>query len=158
MKISLRDAKKSDVPKFYRMHADPEANRAGSFIPRTRKDFYAHWDKVLGNRLNVKQTLICDGKVAGYMVHFVRTGTGKKKFTEVGYWIDRKYWGKGLATEGLRLLLIQRKKRPVFAWVAKKNPGSIRVAEKCGFKVVKEDTYTNPAGVVVEGYLLKLAR
>ncbi len=154
----LRDATPRDVPAFYRMHADPEANRRGSFIPRTRPDFYAHWKKVLKNRLNLKQTIVYKGRVAGYLVSFVRTGTGKMPFREVGYWIDRKYWGLGLASEGLRQLLVWHKKRPLFARVAKKNPGSRKVAENNGFKVIKEDEYENAAGVRVEEYLLKLSR
>lgn len=156
--VTLRDATARDVPAFYRMHADPEANRRGSFIPRKRADFFKHWKKVLKNRLNVKQTIVYKGRVAGYVVRFVRTGTGKKPFREVGYWIARKYWGLGLASEGLRLLLKQRKERPVFARVAKKNPASLRVAQNCGFKVVAEDEYQNEAGVTVEEYLLKLSR
>jgi RimJ/RimL family protein N-acetyltransferase len=40
--------------------------------------------------------------------------------------------------------------------VARHNIGSRRVLEKCGFKVIGEDTYTNPAGVEVEEFILKL--
>ena len=156
--LRLRNATPRDVPAFYRMHADPEANRRGSLIPRKKAAFFAHWKKVLKNRLNVKQTIVYKGRVAGYLVSFTRTGTGKKPLREVGYWIARKYWGLGLATEGLRQLLQERKKRPLYARVAKKNPGSLRVAQKCGFKIVKEDEYQNEAGVRVEEYLLKLSR
>lgn len=156
--IELRDARRGDVPAFYAMHADPEANRAGAFVPRKKAEFFRHWAKVLKNRLNLKKTLLKDGAVAGYLVSFYRTGTGKPKKREVGYWIAREHWGQGLATEGLRLLLREHRVRPLFARVAKTNPASRRVAEKCGFKVVKEDRYRNAAGKEVAEYVLKLSR
>lgn len=157
MAIELRDALPRDVPAFYAMHADPEANRRGSFVPRKKADFFKHWKKVLENRLIVKKAVLHDGEVAGYVVSFFRTGTGKPKRREIGYWIAREYWGKGLATEGLRLLLANHHTRPLFARVAKKNPGSRRVAEKCGFKIVEEGSYRNEAGKDVEEFLLRLS-
>ena len=48
------------------------------------------------------------------------------------------------------------KTRPLFAHVAKHNVRSQRVLEKCGFKVIGEDKYTNPAGAEVEEFILKL--
>jgi RimJ/RimL family protein N-acetyltransferase len=48
------------------------------------------------------------------------------------------------------------KTRPLYAHVAKHNVGSRRVLEKCGFKVIGEDSYTNPGGVKVEEFVLKL--
>jgi RimJ/RimL family protein N-acetyltransferase len=154
--IRLRDARPSDVPAFYRMHADPEANRRGSFVPRKKAAFFKHWRKVLGNRLNLKKTIVYEGRVAGYVVSFYRTGTGKPKRREIGYWIARRHWGKGLATAGLTELLKTHKTRPLFARVAKKNPGSKKVALKCGFKVFAQDSYKNEAGKTVEEFILKL--
>lgn len=156
--ILLRNATQRDVPALYRMHADPEANRAGSFTPRTRPDFFKHWRKVLKNRLNLKKVIVHEGKIAGYIVSFFRTGTGKPKVREIGYWIAREHWGKGLATAALKALLEIHHTRPLIARAAKANPGSVRVAQKCGFKIVKEDSYVNEAGKTVEEYLLRLAR
>ncbi|MDE2140878.1 MAG: GNAT family N-acetyltransferase [Elusimicrobia bacterium] len=156
--IQLRDAKRGDVPAFYAMHADPEANRAGAFVPRKKADFFKHWAKVLKNRLNLKKAVLHNGKLAGYLVSFYRTGTGKPKKREIGYWIAREHWGKGIATGGLRLLLQEHRIRPLFARVAKTNPASRRVAEKCGFKLHKEDSYRNEAGTNVQEYILKLAK
>lgn len=158
MTIEVRDAKLSDVPAFYVMHADPEANRRGAFVPRKKSDFFKHWTKVIRNRLILKKTVLHNGKVAGYVVSFYRTGTGKPKRREIGYWIAREYWGKGLASEGLRLLLEDHNTRPLYARVAKTNPASLRVAEKCGFKIVREAAYKNEAGKDVEEFILKLSK
>ena len=158
MTIEVRDAKPRDVSAFYTMHADPEANRRGAFVPRKKADFFKHWTKVLENRLILKKAVLHEGKVAGYVVSFFRTGTGKPKRREIGYWIAREYWGKGLASEGLRLLLKYHHTRPLFARVAKMNPASLRVAEKCGFKIIKETSYRNEAGKDVEEFILKLSK
>jgi RimJ/RimL family protein N-acetyltransferase len=152
----LRDAKPKDVPAFYRMHADPRANRAGAFVPRKKPDFFKHWKKVLNNRLNLKKTIVHEGEVVGYIVSFYRTGTGKPKRREIGYWIAREHWGKGLASAALEELLKTHKTRPLYARVAKTNPASRRVAEKCGFKKLSEGSYKNEAGKTVEEVVLTL--
>ncbi len=54
---------------------------------------------------------------------------------EVTYWIDRAYWGKGIATAALRALLTEVTERPLYARVAADNAGSLRVLRTCGFVV-----------------------
>ena len=51
----------------------------------------------------------------------------------VGYWIDRDWWGRGVASEGLRLALGEIKESPIWALVVVTNIGSQRVLEKNGF-------------------------
>ena len=58
--------------------------------------------------------------------------TGKR---EVGYWIDRAFWGRGIATTALTAFLRLEQTRPLYAGVAKHNVASIRVLEKCGFVI-----------------------
>ena len=53
----------------------------------------------------------------------------------VGYWIGKSYWGKGIATKALSEFLGLIKSRPLFAHAAKHNLASVKVLEKCGFKV-----------------------
>ncbi len=52
----------------------------------------------------------------------------------VGYWIGKEYWGRGIASEALRLYLVEELQRPLLATVAEHNTGSIRVLEKAGFR------------------------
>ncbi|HMG05814.1 MAG TPA: GNAT family N-acetyltransferase [Chthoniobacterales bacterium] len=63
---------------------------------------------------------------------FSWTAEGKR---EVGYWIDRAFWGRGVATEALSAFLCLEQTRPLYAGVAKHNVASIRVLQKCGFKL-----------------------
>ena len=47
--------------------------------------------------------------------------------------MGREFWGRGLATGALSELAVEIPERPLHAWVAASNVGSIRVLEKCGF-------------------------
>ena len=53
----------------------------------------------------------------------------------VGYWISREHWGKGIASRALELLLLEVATRPLYAHVATSNGASLRVLQKCGFVV-----------------------
>jgi RimJ/RimL family protein N-acetyltransferase len=56
---------------------------------------------------------------------------------EIGYWLGRPYWGRGLATEAAQALLAwarrQWGKRAILAGHFADNPASGRVLEKAGF-------------------------
>lgn len=55
---------------------------------------------------------------------------------EVGYWVGKSYWGQGLCTRALSMLMCQDffpKKCDVVARVMEGNIGSERVLQKCGF-------------------------
>lgn len=60
----------------------------------------------------------------------------------VGYWIGRPYWGQGLCTEALRLMLSYIRSTTQIASLAGShytdNPASGRVMEKCGFVATGE--------------------
>ena len=78
--------------------------------------------------------------------------------TEITYWIDKKFWGQGVATTALKLLLAMETTRPVFGRVAFDNIGSQRVLEKCGFTIIGESTgFANARGQEIEEFLLELA-
>ena len=99
----------------------------------------------------ILKAILFEGQVAGNIVSWEVLGE-----REVGYWIGKEFWGKGIATESLRQFLGVVKTRPLFAHVARHNAASRRVLEKCRFNLVGEDSYTNPAGVKVEEFVLRL--
>jgi [ribosomal protein S5]-alanine N-acetyltransferase len=59
------------------------------------------------------------------------------KNAEVGYWLGVDYWGQGLASEALNLILKfafkDLKLKRVYGFVDQRNPASIKVLEKAGF-------------------------
>jgi len=90
--------------------------------------------------------------VVGHIASFERLGK-----PEVSYWIGKEYWGKGLATKALSEFLSQVKVRPVYARAAKDNTASLRVLEKCGFKISGEDKgFSHARGKEVEEFILEL--
>lgn len=136
----IRDVTETDVPIFFEHQRDPEAARMAAFPPRDREAFTAHWQKILANDELTKKTVLSEGEVAGNVVMFEQDGKHL-----VGYWIGREFWGKGLATKALSELLAEVTTRPLHAYVATSNLGSVRVLEKCGFTFVSRETEFNEA-------------
>jgi RimJ/RimL family protein N-acetyltransferase len=132
--ILLRDVTEDDLPIFFEHQLDPAATEMAAFPSRDKDAFMAHWAKVMANDSVILKTILFDGQVAGNMVSFEMSGK-----REVGYWIGKEYWGKGIATRALAAFLDQVKTRPLYAHVAKHNIGFRRVLEKCGFTIVGED-------------------
>lgn len=112
-----------------------------SFPARDRESFMAHWDEILEDESVIKKTILFRGEVAGNIVSFVHSGE-----REVGYWIGKEYWGKGVATRALAEFLRLEERRPLYANVALHNVASIRVLENCGFRISGEE----PEGLVLE--------
>jgi RimJ/RimL family protein N-acetyltransferase len=135
--ILLRDVSASDLPIFFEQQLDPIANQMAAFPARDRDAFMAHWAKIMADEANILKTILYGDQVAGNLVSWEHDGE-----REVGYWLGRKFWGKGIATRALSLFLQQVKSRPLYAYVVRHNLASIRVLEKCGFKQTGEkDAY-----------------
>jgi RimJ/RimL family protein N-acetyltransferase len=129
-KIQLRNVEANDLPLFFEHQRDPIAVAMVAFNSRDRAAFDQHWAKLLADDSLLKKAVTVDGEVAGNIGSW--TAEGKR---EVGYWIDRAFWGRGVATEALSAFLRLEQTRPLYAGVAKHNVASIRVLQKCGFKL-----------------------
>ena len=151
-KIILRDVIESDLPILYEQQLDPEATAMAAFPSRDHDAFMAHWKKIMAYEKSIIKTILRDGQVAGYILSWEMEGE-----REVGYWVGKEFWGKGIMTQALAEYINIVKTRPLMAHVARHNIGSRRVLEKCGFTVIGEDKYTNPAEVEVEEFVLRLA-
>jgi RimJ/RimL family protein N-acetyltransferase len=149
--VQLRDVSSEDLPIFFEHQRDQEAIDMAAFPPRDRDAFMAHWKgKVLGDETVIARTILLDGQVAGNIVSFERSGE-----REVGYWIGKEFWGKGVATRALSEFLHYVKARPLYARVAKHNIASIRVLEKSGFVSATGEAFTD-LGDDVEEVILEL--
>lgn len=132
--IHLRDVLESDLPIFYEQQLDPEATAMANFPSREREAFMAHWAKIMAGETNILKTIVCDGQVAGNIVSWEMDGQ-----REVGYWLGKPFWGRGIATAALSALLEQVKIRPLYAYVFRSNVASLKVLQKCGFLPTGED-------------------
>lgn len=157
-RIRLRKAIESDLPIFYEQQLDPEANFRAAFTrkdPADRDAFDAHWTRILKDDRITIQTILLEGQVAGSVACFVDEQFGKP---EVTFWLGRDFWGRGIATQALRDFLDSIRERPIYGWAAKDNLVSIRVMEKCGFKVIGEDKgFANARAAEVAEVILELA-
>jgi RimJ/RimL family protein N-acetyltransferase len=148
----LRDVEPADLDVFFEHQADPEATAMALFPARDREAFDAHWRRVLADDSLVKRTIVDEGAVAGNLGVWEQEGR-----LLVGYWLGREFWGRGLATSALAELLEELDERPLHAWVAASNVGSIRVLEKCGFvEVERRAEHDERVGEVIEELLYEL--
>ena len=70
-------------------------------FPSSRRDaFGTHWARVLEDETVTKKTVLVDGRVASNVVSFEVEGE-----REVGYWLGREFWGRGVPTEALSQFL-----------------------------------------------------
>jgi len=98
------------------------------------------------------RTIRTGGQIVGSIARFYIEDDA-----EITYWIDRRYWGRGIATAALRDLLQIEKVRPLRARVAFDNYGSQRVLEKNGFVKVGQDTgFANARQAEIEEYVYRL--
>ena len=130
--IVLREVEDRDLDVLFEFATDREAIRMAAFTPPDPDDrdaFDARWERIRRDPTTTNRIIETDGRVVGHVASFDLHGQ-----REVTYWIDRKHWGKGIATEALREFLSKvERARPLHAAAAIDNSGSIRVLEKCGF-------------------------
>ena len=136
--IWLRPIQPSDLPRMYDLQLDPESNRMAVMDPRTLEAFDAHWAKALDDPGITARAVLVGEALIGYISSFPMDGQD-----HVGYWIDRAYWGMGIASRALHLLLREVAKRPLVATAATSNGASLRVLQKCGFVI--EQVRLSPA-------------
>jgi RimJ/RimL family protein N-acetyltransferase len=136
--IRLRNVEPDDLPQISQMQLDPESNRMAATIPRSAEAFAAYWAKALRNPSITMKAILLGEALVGYALCFRRDGQA-----HVGYWVSREHWGKGIASQALKLLLLAVPTRPLHAHVATSNAASLRVLQKCGFVV--ERVQVSPA-------------
>ena len=142
----LREVREDDFDTLFEQQREPEAVAMAVFPARERDAFDSHWQKVLANDSNVVRVIEVDGEVVGNVGSWEQDGRRL-----IGYWLGTKFWGRGLATAAVTEFVEELDVRPLHAWVAASNVGSIRVLEKCGFVRIGEHTTD------VEEYLYELA-
>jgi RimJ/RimL family protein N-acetyltransferase len=146
----LRDVREEDLEALFEHQCAPEAYRMAAFIPREREAFMSHWRKILADSSSLKKAIVMGDEVVGNITSW---GTSDERL--VGYWLGPEYWGRGFATSALSEFLREEPIRPLHAHVAAPNRGSIRVLEKCGFRVVGDSRMGSDG---VEEYLFELER
>ena len=153
--VALRPIEDSDLDAFFEQMRDPVSVRMAAFTaknPDDRAAFDVHMAKVRASPEAMNRAVTVDGRLVGSIASFVLEGD-----TEVTYWIDRSFWGQGIASRALALLLELNPVRPVFARVASDNVGSLKVLQKAGFAITgREVSFANGRNAQIEETILRL--
>ena len=150
--VTLRDVTEDDLPVLFEQQQDPEANQLAAVPARDRDNFQAHWQKILSDVTVISKAVIFDGQLVGQVLSWQQDGQRK-----IGYWLGRKYWGQGIATQAVAQFLTLDTERPLTAYVAKHNSASLRILQKQGFMIVGEDKGPfGPEDEEVPLFILKL--
>ena len=154
-RLLLRHFKHEDLDDYARISADPEVMRyIGKGQPLSREDAWrsmafhsGHWQlRGFGQwAVELKET----GRLIGRIGLFMPEGWPG---LEVGWLLDREYWGRGLATEGGRAALNyafqELRAEHVVSIIHPENQASIRVAEKLGERFERHDTVNGNKAVI----------
>lgn len=154
--VELRAVKTSDLDAIFEQMRDAESVRMAAFTaedPNDRHAFDAHMTKVLASQEVRFRVIARDSLLVGTIASYVSEGV-----TEVTYWVDRIWWGRGIATRALRLFLEEIPERPIRARAASDNTGSLRVLQKTGFRPIrKEISFAPGRAAEIEETILELS-
>jgi Acetyltransferase (GNAT) domain len=99
----LRPIRDEDLDAIFEQMRDPDSVRMAAFTaadPDDRAAFDAHMHRFLTSAGNTSRAITADGALAGTIASFVVAGD-----TEVTYWIDKPFCGRGIAGQALAQLL-----------------------------------------------------
>jgi len=151
----LRPTEKADLEILFEFQLDQKAGYLAAFMPKDPTDKQAYlskFSKLLSDPTVNNQTIMMDNKIIGSVAKFVSEGNA-----EITYWLDRKYWGYGIASKALQKFLELETTRPIFGRVAFDNLASQKVLEKCGFAKIGSDYgFANARQTEIEEYIYKL--
>ncbi|HCN51485.1 MAG TPA: N-acetyltransferase [Chryseobacterium sp.] len=153
--IELRPTTVADLDILFQFQLDHEGRHLAAFMSQdsTHKEAYlAKYIRLLNDPTVNNQTIIADSEIVGSIAKFVMEGDA-----ELTYWIDRQFWGKGVATTALKNFLTLETARPLFGRVAFDNLGSQKVLENCGFvKIGTDRGFANARQAEIEEFIYRL--
>lgn len=142
-RLYLRPWHESDAASLYRWASDPQIGPAAGWAPHTSVENSREVIRTVLSEPNTFALILKDSDETGPVGSagvFTTTAPGVADDPEIGYWIARPLWGRGLIPEVMEALLcwlfldmaVQR------VWCAHfpGNEKSRRVIEKCGFTYV----------------------
>lgn len=153
--IKLRKTSAADLEHLFHFQLDEEACFMAAFTPKNHADksaYISKFTKLLNDPAVNNQTILVDEDIVGSIAKFVMEGDA-----EITYWIDKKFWGLGIATKAIKEFLTLETTRPLFARAAFDNFGSQKILEKCGFvKTGKDKGFANARQTEIEEFIYKL--
>jgi ribosomal-protein-alanine N-acetyltransferase len=154
--ITLTETETDDLNTFFQFQLDKEANLLAAFTAKDPNDKAAYIEKYsqhLADPTIHSRTIKINDVIVGSIARFfIGNEAG------ITYWIDKKFWGQGIATAALHHFLKIDQIRPIYGGVAFDNYGSQRVLEKCGFvKIGTDKGFANARQAEIEEFIYKLS-
>jgi len=154
--VTLRPTKEADLDVLFRFQLNEEAAYLAAFMPKNHTDraaYLAKYRRFLLDPTIHMQSILVDGELAGSIAKFEMEGNA-----EITYWLDRRCWGRGVATAALRSFLLLELARPLFGRVAFDNFGSQKVLTNCGFNKAGTDKgFANARQAEIEEFIYQLS-
>jgi RimJ/RimL family protein N-acetyltransferase len=158
MNIALRAFKLDDAANVARLAGDAAVAKWASDIPfpYSRQDAIDWIMRTTFNPSKMPFAVELDGRLVACVSYWPHDTGG----VEVGYWVGRNFWGKGICTRALKLLMASEHipaGTDVFARIMANNMGSKRVLEKCGFAFLKIGTIFKEGREIEAKYYVRSA-
>ena len=140
-RISLRPWREEDAGTLYKWASDPDVGPRAGWPPHQSVEESREVIRTIFSGEGMwavvwKETGEAIGSV-GYLPASHSNLSITENEAEVGYWIARPYWGRGICTEALQLVIDHCFSEKGFTTLwgdyFPENPASGRVMEKCGF-------------------------
>ena len=153
--ITLSATSIADLPTLFEFQLDSEAQYLAAFMPANAADKVTYIDKYtrfLADPTIFMKTIWIGDVIAGSIAKYETEGNA-----EITYWIDRKYWGRGLASTAIELFLNLESTRPIYGRTAFDNFGSQKVLDRAGFKKIGTDKgFASARQLEIEEYIYLL--
>lgn len=98
--VLLREVEDGDIDVFLQQQLDPEATQMAGFASHGEDEFHSPWRRIRSDETNILRTILFEGDVAGNIVSWEQDAKW-----QIGYWIGREFWGKGIASQALEMFL-----------------------------------------------------
>ena len=139
IKVHLRKIKLADINYFAKWWRDKELLKLTSgilkFISDQEVDKY--FQAILNNKKDYNFMVIANRKTIGHISLVKRQNNWHETQIVIG---EKKYWGKGLGSKAIKILIKKAKKNgitKIYLEVRPINLRAIMAYEQCGFKKVK---------------------
>lgn len=141
-RLKFRPWRESDAQDLFRWASDPDIGERAGWPPhKTLDDSLTVIRTIFSNdhtwALELKQSSQVIGCMGYYPYGESNIDIGEHD-AEVGYWIAKPWWNKGLCTEALHAMIDycfdEKEFDTLWADCFVDNPASGRVMEKCGFR------------------------
>ncbi|MEP0355277.1 GNAT family protein [Paraglaciecola sp.] len=137
--ITLRDFNEDDLAQLLCILNDPEVVKyLSSKIPTPYTLEDSQWWISTGSKIGIIKAIDFNGSLVGCIG--AEPGSFEyQRSAEIGYWVAKEYWRKGIATHAINEMVSLVFKTTgivrLFASVFSENTASLNVLEKCNFKL-----------------------